>query len=60
MTTDEYILAHTDKEPEYLAKINRATHLRMINPRMLSGHLQGRFLSMFCKILFRNITTCVL
>ncbi len=51
MTTDEYILAHTDKEPEYLAKINRATHLRMINPRMLSGHLQGRFLSMFCKMI---------
>lgn len=51
MTTDEYILDHTDKEPEYLAKINRATHLRMINPRMLSGHLQGRFLSMFCKMI---------
>jgi predicted O-methyltransferase YrrM len=50
MTTDEYVLAHTDKEPEYLAKINRATHLRMINPRMLSGHLQGRVLSMFCSM----------
>lgn len=50
MTTDEYVLAHTDKEPVYLAKINRATHLRMINPRMLSGHLQGRVLSMFCSM----------
>ncbi len=50
MTTDEYVLAHTDKEPEYLAKINRATHLRMINPRMLSGHLQGRVLAMFCSM----------
>lgn len=51
MTIDEYVSAHSDKEPEYLAKINRATHLRMINPRMLSGHLQGRFLSMFCKMI---------
>lgn len=51
MTTDEYVSAHSDIEPEYLAKINRATHLRMINPRMLSGHLQGRFLAMFCKMI---------
>jgi predicted O-methyltransferase YrrM len=51
MTIDEYVSAHSDKEPEYLAKINRATHLRMINPRMLSGHLQGRFLAMFCKMI---------
>jgi predicted O-methyltransferase YrrM len=51
MTLDDYILACTDKEPEYLAKINRATHLRMINPRMLSGHLQGRVLAMFCNMI---------
>ncbi len=50
MTIDEYILANTDKEPDYLAKINRATHVRMINPRMLSGHLQGRVLAMFCSM----------
>ncbi len=50
MTIDEYILANTDKEPDYLAKINRATHVRVINPRMLSGHLQGRVLAMFCKM----------
>lgn len=51
MTTEEYILQHSEKEPEYLAKINRATHLRMINPRMLSGHLQGRVLAMFCQMI---------
>jgi predicted O-methyltransferase YrrM len=45
---DDYILAHTDTEPTYLAKVNRETHLRLINPRMLSGHLQGRVLSMLC------------
>jgi predicted O-methyltransferase YrrM len=48
---DEYILSHSDTEPEYLAKVNRATHLRMLNPRMLSGHFQGRVLSMFCKMI---------
>ena len=46
MTIDEYIEKHSEKEPEYLAKINRRTHLQMINPRMMSGHLQGRFLSL--------------
>lgn len=51
MTIDEYIVAHSDKEPEYLAKINRDTHLRMINPRMISGHLQGRVLTMFCRMI---------
>lgn len=51
MTLDDYILENTDQEPEYLAKINRATHLRMINPRMLSGHLQGRVLAMFCNMI---------
>lgn len=51
MNKEEYILAHSDKEPDYLAKINRATHLRMLNPRMLSGHLQGRVLAMFCQMI---------
>lgn len=51
MTEEEYILAHSDAEPDYLALINRKTHLRMINPRMMSGHLQGRALSMFCSMI---------
>ncbi|MCE5332398.1 MAG: O-methyltransferase [Bacteroidales bacterium] len=51
MTLDEYILSHSDTEPDYLAKINRATHIRLINPRMCSGHLQGRFLAMFCRMI---------
>lgn len=51
MNLDEYISLHSDKEPDYLAAINRATHVRMINPRMLSGHLQGRVLAMFCKMI---------
>lgn len=51
MTIDEYIEQHSDAEPEVLASINRRTHLQMINPRMLSGHMQGRVLSMLCKML---------
>jgi len=51
MNQEEYITAHSDIEPEYLAKLNRATHLRMINPRMLSGHFQGRVLAMFCHMI---------
>jgi len=51
MTVEDYITAHSDAEPEYLAKLNRATHLRMINPRMLSGHFQGRVLTMFCRMI---------
>jgi caffeoyl-CoA O-methyltransferase len=51
LNQEDYILAHSDAEPDYLAKINRVTHLRMLNPRMLSGHLQGRVLAMFCKMI---------
>lgn len=51
MTTDEYIEQHSDAEPEVLASINRRTHLQLINPRMLSGHLQGRVLSMLCQMM---------
>lgn len=38
---------HTSPESELLRKINRQTHLNVMKPRMLSGHLQGRLLSMF-------------
>jgi predicted O-methyltransferase YrrM len=51
MNLEDYILSHSEVEPEYLAKINRATHLRMINPRMLSGAFQGRVLAMFCHMI---------
>jgi len=48
---EQYTTDHTDKEPEYLAKVNRATHVRMLNPRMLSGHFQGRLLAMLCHMI---------
>ncbi len=43
---DAYIEAHSDKEPEYLKRVVRETNIQMINPRMMSGHLQGRTLKM--------------
>lgn len=51
MTIDDYILYHSDTEPDYLAQINRKTHVQILNPRMLSGHYQGRALAMFCKMI---------
>lgn len=45
-----YCDQHTDEEPEVLAKINRDTHLKVLRPRMLSGHFQGRLLSLFSKM----------
>lgn len=51
MKLEDYIESHSDAEPAYLAGLNRTTHLRMLNPRMLSGHYQGRVLSMFCRMI---------
>lgn len=47
---EEYVNSHIDKESELLYNLNRATHLSQTNPRMCSGHLQGRILSMICKL----------
>ena len=43
---DEYVCAHTENEPAVLADLNRRTHVSILQPRMLSGHYQGRLLSM--------------
>lgn len=48
---DNYVCAHTSEESELLKKINRETHLEVLQPRMLSGHFQGRVLSMFSKMI---------
>ena len=44
---DDYVCAHTENEPEVLYQLNRETHMNVLRPRMLSGHFQGRVLSMF-------------
>ncbi|WP_420316265.1 O-methyltransferase [Ekhidna sp.] len=41
-----YVEDHTEPESDLLQQINRETHLHVLKPRMLSGHLQGRVLSM--------------
>lgn len=43
---DRYVCDHTENEPGYLKELNRKTHLEVLQPRMLSGHFQGRVLSM--------------
>ncbi len=48
---DRYCCEHTSKEDALLAKLNRATHVRILQPRMLSGHFQGRLLSMLSKMI---------
>lgn len=45
-----YCDSHTKPENDVLAKLNRETHLKVVSPRMLSGHLQGRFLSFISKL----------
>lgn len=47
----DYAEAHTSPENEILAELNRDTWTNVLIPRMLSGHLQGRLLSLFSKIL---------
>lgn len=46
----EYAEAHTHKESDALKDLNRVTWSKVLQPRMLSGHLQGRVLSMFSKM----------
>ena len=47
---NSYALLHTSKESTLLSDLNRETYANVMMPRMLSGHLQGRFLSMISKM----------
>lgn len=51
MDINEYILSHSDEEGELLSALNRDANVNLLRPRMLSGHLQGRILKMFCRML---------
>src|SRR5690606_15722302 len=42
---------HSEDEPELLQQLSRETHLQVLRPRMLSGHFQGRFLSLLSKMI---------
>ena len=48
---DNYVVKHSDNEPELLQKLNRETHQKILQPRMLSGDYQGRVLSMLSKLI---------
>lgn len=49
-TISSYAEAHTSPESDLLKALNKETHLKTLQPRMLSGHLQGRFLSFLSKL----------
>ncbi len=51
MDIEEYVLRHTEAEPEYLYRLWRATNIRTIHGRMASGHLQGRLLKMLVEMI---------
>ncbi len=48
---EQYLLDHSDKEPLLLQQLSRDTKLRLLNGRMVSGHLQGRLLVMLCRMI---------
>ncbi len=48
---DDYCCEHTTAESALLAKLNRDTHVNVLQPRMLSGHFQGRLLSLLSKMI---------
>lgn len=48
---EDYVALHSENEPELLAQLNKETYQKILQPRMLSGHFQGRVLSMLSKII---------
>lgn len=48
---DNYVVKHSEDEPELLQKLTRETYQKILQPRMLSGHYQGRILSMLSKLI---------
>ncbi|MCG8582083.1 MAG: O-methyltransferase [Bacteroidales bacterium] len=48
---EQYILNHIDEEEPVLQELNRQTHIQMLQPRMLSGHLQGKILKMLVQMI---------
>ena len=48
---ENYIKEHSANEPDLLQELTRETHLKVIQPRMITGHFQGRVLSMLSKLI---------
>ena len=53
---EEYIEENSSKESKILKHLNKETNLKILNPRMLSGHLQGRFLSIISRLVTVSYT----
>jgi predicted O-methyltransferase YrrM len=51
---ENYIQNHSEDEPALLQELARETHLKVIQPRMITGHYQGRVLSMLSKLIQPN------
>ena len=51
---EDYLANNSQKEPKLLQELTRETHLKVIQPRMLTGHFQGRVLSLLSKIIQPN------
>jgi len=47
---ENYITLHSENEPDVLRELTRETHLKVVQPRMITGHYQGRVLSILSKI----------
>ncbi|WP_027067937.1 O-methyltransferase [Maribacter sp. Hel_I_7] len=48
---ESYLADHSQEEPKLLQELTRETHLKVIQPRMLTGHFQGRVLSLLSKLM---------
>ena len=48
---DDYVVKHSEEEPALLKALTRETYQKVLQPRMLSGHYQGRILSVLSKLI---------
>ncbi len=51
---EAYITTHSEKEPDLLKELTRETHLKVLMPRMITGHFQGRVLSLIASLVHPN------
>jgi predicted O-methyltransferase YrrM len=52
---DEYVVKHSENEPQLLKALTRETYQKVLQPRMISGHYQGRVLSIISKLIRPNV-----
>ena len=48
---DKYLLNHSSPEDPVLVELTRHTYLKEVHPRMISGHIMGGFLQLFCQLI---------